>query len=130
MIKAQLYQLTKHRCSYGKKNKYLPLRTSGPPCGFFVLYFSVLYFLCCIFLCYIFLYCIKITSLSVTNYYVICSADSFVKALNKRGFLEVGKPELIHYLVICLCLFQNYLSVIKLNCLMLLLLILLIFGLH
>ena len=55
---------------------------------------------------------------------------NFLSGNKEASFLGVGKLGLIHYLVIFLCLFWNCLSVIKLNCLLLFLLILIILGLH
>ena len=72
--------------------------------------------------------CFKSTSLSVTDYSDIYLA-SFCKTLKKESFLRVGKPVLICYLFICLCLFRNHLSVSKLNFLLLFLPFLLISSL-
>ena len=79
-----------------------------------VSYFSVLYFSCCI----------KRTSLSATSYSTIRLED-FWSESKEETFLWVEQLGLIHYLVICLCLFQKYLSVRKLNFLLLFLLLLL-----
>ena len=110
--------------------------------------FSVLYFPCCtfrvVFLCCIFygvffcvlffrvvlfLFCIKSTSIFETPYYAIF-LEMFWADSKEEIFLGVGQLGLIHYLVICLCLFRNSLSVSKLNCMMFFLLNLQIFSFH
>ena len=52
------------------------------------------------------------------------------KAIKKKLSLGVGQLGLIQYLVIFVCLFRKHLSMIKLNCMLLLLLISLILSLH
>ena len=72
--------------------------------------------------------CFKITLLSETASSDICSVDLCSDSKNKV-FLRAGKLGLIRYLLVCLWLFKNYLSVSKLNCLMILLLLLIISSL-
>ena len=89
---------------------------------FFVLYifcvvFSVLYFLGYNFPC-----CIKIISLYATASYTICLSVVWPDSKQKIS-LGAGQPGLIYHLVICPCIFQNYISVSKLNFLLILLLL-------
>ena len=103
-------------------------------CCIFQLYFSTFYYLCCIlhvllfvlyFLCCIF--CVLLKALQFMWHLLLISVwQIFSQILKNSVFLRVGQLGMIHYLVICLCLFQNYLSVSKLNCLLLFLLVLLI----
>ena len=117
-----------------------------------VLYFFVFYFSCCIFLYFIFrvIFCVEFFVLHFCAgiFHVICFCVVwkticslwqilllyvwyiFCQTLENKVYLRVWKLGLIHYLVICLCSIWNYLSVIKLDCLLLFLLLLIIFGLH
>ena len=81
--------------------------------------FFMLYFPCCI----------NITSLSVIASSAIC-LEYFCKTRNMTFFILVVQLEMTIYIVICLCLFRNYLSESKLNCLLIFLLIYLICILH
>ena len=87
-------------------------------CCIFYVVFSVLYLFCCI----------KITSLSETApssiFWEYFGSDS-----KEDSFYELSNLGLMNYLVILLCLFQNHLSVSKLNFMLLFLLILLISNL-
>ena len=83
----------------------------------------VLYFLCCLFLCYIFRVVLKSLH-SLQQLLMISVWKSFGQTLEKIVFSELSNLVLIHYLVIFMCLFQKYLSVSKLNFLLLFLLIL------
>ena len=85
----------------------------------------VLYFLCCIFTCCTFSVILK-AFCSMLQIILISVWQIFGQTLKNKVFLWVGQLVLIHYLVIFLCLFWNYLSVSKLNCLLLSLLVLLI----
>ena len=88
----------------------------------------VLHFLCCTFMCYIFR--VVLTAFQYLQRLLLISVwEIFVQTLKKTFFSELSNLGLIHYLVIFLCLFQNYLSVIKLNCMLLLFLLLLISNL-
>ena len=102
----------------------------------------MLYFLCCIVLCCIFFviyfpffcviyFCVILVPFhSLRQVLMIYVNQIFAHTLKKTVSLGVGQLWLIHYLVICLCLFRNYLSVHNLKCLLLFLLLLLIFSLH
>ena len=100
---------------------------------FRVVFFCVLYIVFVVFLVLYFLYfifpcCIQIILLSETVSSEVCLEDALSDS--EEAFSQYWELGLIRYLVICLCLFQNYLSVRKLDCLMLFLLLLIIFGLH
>ena len=79
-------------------------------------------------MCYIFLIVLK--SLHYLQQILLLSVWSiFGQTLKKIVSSELSNLGLIHYHVICLCLFQNYLSVSKFNCLLLFLLLMLISNL-
>ena len=85
----------------------------------------VLYFLCCIFPCYIFFVVLKSLH-SLQQLLMLSVWNIFGHNLKRTVFYELSNLGLLHYLVIFLCLFKNDLSVSKLNCLLLFLLLLLI----
>ena len=103
---------------------------------FFVLYFFVLFFVCSIFcvvffvlyvfciFCVVF-FCIIFFRIVLKSFHSLqqillpCFWQIFGQTVKKKVCHLVGKLGLIHYLVLFLCLFQNYLSVRKLNCLIL-----------
>ena len=88
-------------------------------CCIFCALFFVLYFLCCI----------KSTSLSATASFDLFLED-FWSDSKEESFPIVGKLRMINYLVLCLCLFRNYISVRKLNFLLIFLLLSIIFSLR
>ena len=87
---------------------------------------------CCIFPCCIFcvFFCVVLKALQYLRNILLVSVEKIFGETIKKLFIGVGQLELIHYPVIFLCLFRNYLIVSKLNCLLLFLLLLLIFILH
>ena len=89
----------------------------------------VFYFLCYIFPCYILRDLLKSLH-SLKHIFLLYVWKISGQTLKKIVFSELRNLVLICYLVICLCLFQNYLSVRKLNCLLLFLLILLISNIY
>ena len=94
-------------------------------CIFLCYIYSVLYFSCCIFFIFIYiLCCIKTISLSATVSSDICSEDFWSDS--KEDFSLSWELGMIQYLMICLRLFHNYLSVIKLNFMLISFLILII----
>ena len=87
--------------------------------------FPVFYFPCCIFSCCIFRVILKALH-SLRHLLLLYVCQTFFQTLKRIVYIGFGKPGLIHYLVICLCLFQKYLSVSKLDFLLLSLLLLII----
>ena len=85
----------------------------------------VLYCLCCIFSCCILSVILKAFH-SLIQLLLISVWQIFDQTLEKKRFFWVWQLRLIHYLVILLCLFWNYLIVRKSNCLLLSLMLLLI----
>ena len=102
-------------------------------CIFRVVFFRVIYFCAVLFvlyfLCYIFCVVLKAFH-SMKQPLLIYVHQIFGQTLKKKVSIKVGKLGLIHYLVICPCLFQNYLSVSELNFLLLFLLFSLIYSIH
>ena len=93
-------------------------------CCIFCVSFSVLYF-------FVSYFCLVLKALYYLRHLLILSVwQNFGQDLKKKEFPWVRQLGLIHYLMICLCLFWNFLSVGKLNCLLPFLLILLILSLH
>ena len=116
---------------------------------FFHIVFFVLYVLCCVFhgvfFPVIFLYVVfsHVVFFRVIYFYILLKAFQYLRhilllyiwyifgqALKNKVSLGVGQLGLIHYLVIFLCLFLSYLNVSRLNCLLILLLLSLVFSLH
>ena len=87
----------------------------------------MLYFPCCIFL--YFNCCNKMTSLYVTASSAIYLKD-FWSYSKEDSFLWVKQLGLIYYLLICLCLFREYMSVRKFIFQMLFLILLIISSLY
>ena len=94
------------------------------PLGICVLYSFMSYSSSVVFSC-----CIKSTSFSKTAFFGIF-LEAFLSFYKEESFLWFGKQGLIKFLVICLCLISKYLSISKLNRMLIFLLILLIFSLH
>ena len=97
--------------------------------GFFLCCIFRVVFSCCIFLCYFFLCGIK-TFLFPQQIILIHDQQIFGQSRKKKCYIWVGKLGLIYYLVVLLCLFRNYLSLGKLNCLLIFLLFLLILSIY
>ena len=104
---------------------------------FFVLYFLVLRFFVLYFLCYIFrvlFFCVLFFRVlffrvvlkafhSLQQILLLYVWQIFVQTLKRKIFPWVGQIGLIHYPVVFLCLFWNYMIVSKFNCLLLFFLI-------
>ena len=103
-----------------------------------MLYFSVLYFFVLyIFVLYLFVLYFFMLYFFVSGFFVVLKQlyylqqilmihvwQLFGHTLKNKVFPRVGKLGLIHCLVVCVCFFINYLGVRKLNCLLILFLLL------
>ena len=90
---------------------------------------SVTYF--CVVFSVLYIFCVGLKALkSLRQLIMLYIRQIFGQTLKRKVFFGVGKLGLIHYLFILLCSFQNYLIVSKLNYLLILLLLSLIFSRH